>query len=467
MDNSDNGPSIGGETKEFGSRFGYIMVAAGAAIGLGNIWKFPYIAYGDGGGTFLIIYIIICFLLGQPAILAETAVGRFSRANAIDSYKNINSKWAFLGVLMTLTTLMIDFYYMIVSGYVLKYTVAYITATDFGPDKAAYYNAFISDPVEPLVYGALVIALTGVILAAGITEKVEKLCKVILPALLVLLIICGVWALRISPGAVDGLKFYLIPNLSKLNATTFADGCMQVMFSAGIGWAIFITLGANVSDSHNLRHDSTWVIVCDTAIAILAGFVIIPSVVGAGSKMDSGPSLIFLAMTSIFEKFPGGQIIGLFFFLSLIFAVFSTCFTIVEIPVMVVQEKFHMSHKAATAFTSLIIFIFGIFCSLSQGDGLLSGVMIPWFDFKDGIVHYNIYDWIDTCSAYVGLPLGVLLNAIFVSKVWGWDNLDAEIRKGGGTPVRAYDKFTIQYAVPILCIIVILYAFRFDRLIFH
>lgn len=442
----------------FGSRFGYIMVAAGAAIGLGNIWKFPYVAYGDGGGTFLIVYIIIAILMGQPGVLIETAIGRNSRANAIDAYGKLNKKWSFIGVINIVCTTMIDFYYMIVSGYVVKYAIAYMTGAHFGADKAAYYDAFISDPVEPLVYGFGVIAVTCLILGFGITDKVEKICKVILPALLVLLIICGVWALMISPGAVEGLKWYLIPDLTKLNGTTLADGCMQVLFSVGVGWAIFITLGSSVPDENNLRNDATWVVICDSAIAILAGFVIIPSVAGAGSEMASGPSLVFLAMTSIFEQFPGGKIIGLMFFLSLVFAVFSTAFTILEIPMKVVREKCHVKSWTAVGIVGIIVFIGGIFASLSQGHGLLSNMLIPWVDFA-GVHMYCFYDWIDCFSGYVLLPGGTLLTAIFVSRVWGWDNLNAEITKGGGKPINAWDKFTIGWAIPICTLVVIAHAF--------
>lgn len=441
----------------FGSRFGYIMVAAGAAIGLGNIWKFPYVAYGDGGGTFLIIYIIIAVLMGQPGVLIETAIGRKSRANAVDAYGNINKRWSFIGVINIVCTTMIDFYYMIVSGYVVKYAIAYIGGGNFGADKAAYYDAFISDPVEPLLYGFGVIALTCVILGFGITDKVEKICKVILPALLILLIICGVWALMISPGAIDGLKWYLLPDASKLNGTTIADACMQVLFSVGVGWAIFITLGASIPDENNLRSDSTWVVICDSAIAILAGFVIIPSVVGAGSEMASGPSLVFLAMTSIFEAFPGGRIIGILFFTSLVFACFSTAFTILEIPMKVVREKFNVKSWTAVGIVGLIVFIGGVFASLSQGHGLLSEYLLPWVDFA-GVHHYNIYGWLDTFSGYILLPGGTLLTSIFVSRVWGWDKLNTELTKGGGRPVNGWDKFTIGWCVPICSIVVILHA---------
>lgn len=444
--------------EHFGSRFGYIMVAAGAAIGLGNIWKFPYVAYGDGGGTFLIVYIILAVMMGQPGVLIETAVGRHSRANAVDAYGNISKKWGIIGIVNIVCTTMIDFYYMIVSGYVVKYAIAYATGAHFGADKAAYYDAFISDPVEPLLYGFGVIVVTCVILGFGITDKVEKICKVILPALLCLLIICGVWALMISPGAVEGLKWYLVPDLSKLDTTTLADACMQVLFSVGIGWAIFITLGSSIPDSNNLRSDSTWVVICDSAIAILAGFVIIPSVVGSGATMDSGPSLVFLAMTSIFEQFPGGKIIGFFFFMSLVFAVFSTAFTILEIPMKVVREKCNTKQWTSVIVVGAIIFVGGIFASLSQGHGLLSGVQIPWADFT-GVHYYNIYDWIDVFTSFILLPLGTLLTSYFVARVWGWDNLNKELTKGGGRPVNTWDKFTICVCIPVCTIVAMLHAF--------
>lgn len=451
------------KTAKFGSKFGYIMVAAGAAVGLGNIWKFPYVAYGDGGGTFLIVYIIIALLLGVPGVLAEETIGRATKSNAVGSFEMLNKKWAPAGWIMAITTLLIDFYYLIVSGYVIKYAVAYVKAlltssSVGGADKTAYYTNFISDPVEPLIYGFLMIAITCIILGFGITDKVEKICKVILPALFVLLIVCGIWALNISPGAIEGLKWYLIPDFSKLSMKTFADACMQVLFSVGIGWAIFITLGASVDDNSNMRSDSKWVVFLDSLVAITAGFVIIPSVVGAGSEMTSGPSLVFLAMTEIFEKFPGGTIIGLFFFLALVFAVFSTAFTIVEIPIKVVREKFKINSTKAIGIVAALLFVGGVLCAWSQGHGLLSNVMLPWVD-ATGIHKYCIYDWVDCLSGYVGLPLGTLLCLIFVSRIWGYDNMNKELIKGGAKPISKWDRITIGYIAPVLVIVVILHAF--------
>lgn len=448
----------------FGSRFGYIMVAAGAAIGLGNIWKFPYLAYGGGGGLFVIVYVILCIVLGHPVVEMETAIGRFAKTNAIDAYGVINKKWKFAGVVNVLCTLMIDMYYIIVSGYVLKYAVDFLVGSDFGPDSATYYNTFISKPVQPIIYAGILMLITVVLLANGITDLVEKVTKVIMPLLFVLLIVCGVWALFISEGAIDGLKFYLIPNFKNFTWKAIADACMQVMFSVGIGWSIFTTLGASVSEESNIKKDSMWVTICDTTVALTAGFVIIPSVVGSGSEMTAGPSLIFLAMTDIFGKFPGGRFIGFFFFMALIFAVLSTYFTILEIPVKCIEEKCKISHKAATVITGLVIMAGGIICSLSQGNSLLSGVKLPWWAFGSGVVYYNIYDWIDCFSGYVLLPLGCLLTTIYCCTVWGYKGYEAELTKNGrDRKLSLWSKIVMTAIVPILTLIVILNCFGFIK----
>ncbi|MDL2296248.1 sodium-dependent transporter [Lachnospiraceae bacterium OttesenSCG-928-E19] len=448
----------------FNSRFGYIMVAAGAAIGLGNIWKFPYLAYGNGGGAFVVVYIVLCFILGHPVVEMESAVGRHAKTNAIDAYGKINKRWKFVGAVNVICTLLIDVYYIIVSGYVLKYAVAFLLGGNFGADKAAYYHDFISSPVEPLIYAGILMIIIVFLLSKGITQLVEKITKVIMPLLFILLIVCGVWALFSSDGAFEGLKFYLIPDFSSFTVKSFADACMQVMFSVGIGWAIFTTLGATMSNDANIKKDSTWVTICDLAVALLAGFVIIPSVVGAGSEMSAGPSLVFLAMTDIFAKFPGGNIIGFFFFAALIFAVLSTFFTTLEIPVKCVEEKGHMSHKKATIVTALFVFCGGVLCSLSQGSGLLSGVKMPWFVFGEGIVYYNIYDWADCMSGYVLLPLGCLLTCFYVVFVWGFKDYEKELTQNGRDgKLSMFSKVVITVVVPILTLVVILNCFGFIK----
>lgn len=446
----------------FGSRFGYIMVAAGAAIGLGNIWKFPYLAYGGGGGAFIVVYIILAFILGHPLVEMETAIGRHGRTNAIDAYGVTKPKWKFAGLVTVICASLIDMYYIIVSGYVLKYAITFLLGGNFGTDKTAFYNDFISDPIRPLIYASILMLLVVVLLSRGITNLVEKVTKVIMPLLFVFLLVCGFWALFSFEGAIDGLKFYLIPNFSNFTWKTFADACVQVMFSVGVGWSIFTTLGASLSDGSNIRQDAIMITICDTVVALTAGFVIIPSVVGSGSEMAAGPSLVFLAMTEIFTQMPGGNIVGFLFFTAIIFAVLSTYFTILEIPAKCVEEKFHLSHQKATWITAIVIMIGGVFCSLSQGYGLLSGVNMPWWSFESGIIYYNIYDWVDCLSGYVLLPLGCLLTTFYCIKGWGYKGYESELTHNGRDgKLSTYDKVIMTVVVPILTAIVILNCFGF------
>lgn len=378
---SSNETGTGKSTKEhaqWGSRFGYIMVAAGAAIGLGNIWRFPYLAYGGGGGVFIVIYIIMAALMGYPLIKAESAIGRFARANVAASFGAVKKKYRFVGWIAILCTTLIDMYYVIVGGWVLKYAVAYIIGEDFGSDTQVFFDGFTASSVQPLVYTAIVMIVVAVLLFFGITNLVEKVTKVMMPALFLLLVVCGIWAIFSTPNAVEGLKYYIVPDFSKMSVKVFADAATQVLFSIGIGWGIFVTLGASLPKENNIKKDSVWIAVCDTVVALTAGFVIIPSAYGAGVDMASGPSLIFVVMTQIFSKLPGGRFIGIFFFIALLFAALSTLFTIIEIPNKWLEESTHMSHRKSTTITSLIIFAGGIIVSL--GFGVLSNVQLPFLD---------------------------------------------------------------------------------------
>ena len=442
----------------FSSRFGYVMVAAGAAIGLGNIWRFPYQAYRNGGGVFILIYIILVALVGKAGVEMETAIGRHGRTNAVDAYSLINKKSKIIGWIGVAFTLMLDMYYVVVGGYVIKYAVDFLIGTDFG-DTAAYYNSYISSPVVPLIYTAILMVATAYFLVSGITKKVEKVSKIIMPLLLVLLIICGVGALVSSPTAVNGLSYYLLPDFTKLNFKTISDACVQVMFSIGTGWCLYVTLGANVSREENIKKTANYICICDTAIAFLAGFVVIPSVVGAGSQMAGGPSLVFVAMPQILSGMPGGRIMGFFFFAVLIIAVITGMFAFIEIPAAYVRDKFKISHSTAVIVTSVFVFVCAMICSWSQGEGLLSGVHIPWISAL-GIEYYSIIDWVDCFSSYILMPIGNIAVAFFIAKVWGFGNYEKELTVDGRDGrLSKVGKAIIVVGIPLFSIIALLNVF--------
>lgn len=446
------------EHSTFSSRFGYVMVAAGAAIGLGNIWRFPYMAYRNGGGIFILIYIIVVALVGKAGIEMETAVGRQGRTNAVESYAKINKNSKIVGWIGIVFTFMLDMYYVVVGGYVLKYALDFLIGKDFG-DTTVYYNEYISNPIIPLVFTAILLAIVAYFLVSGITRRVEKVSKLIMPLLLVLLVVCGVGALVSSPTAVNGLSYYLVPDFSKLSFKTISDVCVQVMFSIGTGWCLYVTLGANVHKEENIRKTANYICICDTAIAILAGFVVIPSVVGAGSQMANGPSLVFMAMPQIFAGLPAGRILGFLFFTTLIIAVITSMFTFIEIPAVVIRDKLKVGHEKATILTTVAIFVCSMFCSWSQGEGILSGIRIPWLSAQ-GVAYYSIIDWVDCFSSYVLMPVGNIAVAFFIAKVWGFNKYEKELMADGrdGT-VSKLNKWIIVAGIPAFSVVTLLNVF--------
>lgn len=450
-------------TKEakWGSRFGYIMVAAGASIGLGNIWKFPYLAYGGGGGIFIFTYIIIVLLLAKPMVEMETAIGRHGRSDTVSVFEKISSRWGFVGWMANICTIMINFFYVVVGGWVLRYGIQFIVSGDFGDDPELFYQNFISDPIQPLIYSFIVLFIVVFLLLFGITNVVEKISKVMLPALFVLLIVCGIYSMFAAEGALEGLKYYLLPDFGKFSVKVFADAVTQVLFSIGIGWGIFTTLGANVPGENNIRKDALFISYMDTIAAILAGFVIIPATFGAGVDVQKGPALIFDVMAGIFKNLPGGRFIGALFFIALLFAVFSSLFSFIEISVRTFEIKMNLGRKKAIIAAASVIGAGNILTSL--GFGPLKGIKLPWPSFG-GMEYYGFYDWFDCFTGYVLLPLGCLLTCFFVWKIWGWKDYEKELTADGrdGRLTR-WDKAMTVGVVPVFMIIVLLNVFGFIK----
>ena len=417
------------ETRQWGSRFGYLMVAAGAAIGLGNIWRFPYLAYEGGGGVFLVVYIIVVVLMGHPMVEMETALGRYSGKDTVTAFQRINKKWGFAGWMAVICTTLLCMYYVVVGGWVAKYAFQYIVSGDFGSDKQAYYDKFTSSAVEPIVWTMLLLVLVSVLLYFGITNTVEKISKVMLPLLFALLIICGIWALFVNENAIEGVKYYLLPDFSKFSFTTFAQA-------------------------------ATLVSVFDTAAAILAGFVVVPSAFSGGVDIQSaGPSLVFNVMTDIFDRLAGGRIIGACFFLAILFAVISSLFSFFEIAIRTFEDHCHMGRRNATILTAVIIGAGNIIVSL--GFGMLSGLKLPWLDAK-GLTSYGLYDWLDMFTAYLLMPIGCILVCVFIAKVWGFKNYEKEVTNDGKFGrVTAFDKIRTVVLVPFFMIVILLTVFGF------
>lgn len=447
--------------KKWNSRFGYLMVAIGASIGLGNVWKFPYLAYRGGGAVFLVVYIIVVLTLAKPMVEMETSIGRHGKSDTVTVFEVINPKWGIIGWIANICTLMINFYYVVVGGWVLKYAYQFIFIGDFGEDVNLFYKNFISDPIQPIIWSSLLLLFVAIMLLFGITNYIEKISKIIMPAFFIMLFVCGIYACVSAEGAIEGLKYYLLPDFSNFSIKVFADAVTQVLFSVGIGWGIFTTLGSNVPKSNNIRKDALFICFSDTSAAILAGFTIIPAAFGANIDVQKGPSLIFDVMAGIFLNLPGGRFIGSFFFVAIALAVISSLFSFIEISVRTFEIKKNMGRKKAVIKTSLIIMAGNIIVSL--GFGVLSMIKIPWL-YVGSIEYYSFYDWFDCFSGYVLLPLGCLLTCYFTIKVWGWKNYEKELTENGRDGrLTVWDKVLCSIIVPAFMIIVILNVFGVIR----
>ena len=443
----------------WGSRFGFIMVAAGAAVGLGNIWKFPYLAYRGGGGVFLLLYVLIVILLARPMVEMETAIGRHGHSDAVSAFESVDKRWGFVGWISNACTLMINFYYVVVGGWVLRYAAQFIFVGDFGGNPAQFFTDFTSSTYEPLVWTFGLLAFVIILLLFGITRFVEKLTKVMMPVLIGLLVVCGVYACFSSEGAVEGLYYYFFPDFSKLSVKVFADAATQVLFSVGIGWGIFTTLGGNVTERGNLRKDARMISILDTAVAVLAGFVIIPTAFGAGVDVAKGPALVFDVMANIFLNLPGGRIIGSLFFVSLALAVVTSLFSFIEIAVRTLEIKLGLGRVRGVICAGVLIGAGNLLVSL--GFGPLSGITLPW-PSAAGIEWYTFFDWFDCCSGYVLLPLGCILVCAFTAGVWKWDGYEAELTVNGRDGrLTAFDKVRTTVIIPLLMVVVLLNVFGF------
>lgn len=433
------------------------MVSAGGAIGLGNIWRFPYLAYRGGGAIFIVTYLAIVFLLAHPMVEAETAIGRHGGADTVSAFECIHHKWQFVGWIANICTLMICFYYVVVGGWVLRYAVQFCFVGNFGVNHNEFFQSFISNPIQPLIYDFILLGAVLFVLFFGITAAVEKLSKIMTPTFFVLLLLCGVYSITSTENAVLGLRYYLLPKFDNFTVKVFAEAVTQVLFSVGIGWGVYTTLGANLSQDNNIRKDSLIISYLDTLAALLAGFVIIPAAYGAGVDVQKGPALIFDVMAGIFANLRYGRLIGSMFFIALVITVLSSFFCIFEITVRTLEIRLKMGRKKAILISAVVIGLSNVLISL--GFGPLKNVKLPWLSFS-GIEWYGLYDWLDCFTGYLLLPLGCLLTSFFVWKIWGWDEYERELTHNGRDGrLTIWNKAVIVFLVPTFMIIVLMNVF--------
>ena len=342
-----------------GGKLSAVLVAAGSSVGLGNIWRFPYVAGENGGGAFLIIYVLCVLLLGLPLMIAEFTVGRASHRNAVGAYRALNPRWSFLGYNGVLAAFLILGFYFVVSGWTAEYMIHSVTGSFARVSAAGEYKdifeTFISNPWRPVLYTCLFVLATHFVIALGVQKGIERSAKILMPLLLLILIVLSIHSL-LMPGGEAGLKFLFAPDFSKVTPSTVLVALGQAFFSLSIGIGTMVTYASYFKPDTNLRHTALNVTILDTLVAVLAGVVIFPAVFSAGIEPTSGRALVFITLPSIFNSMPLSMVWSSIFFLLLAVAALTSTISLHEVVTVYLHEEWHLSRKAAAWLTTCLLY---------------------------------------------------------------------------------------------------------------
>ncbi|SKC37531.1 sodium-dependent transporter [Maledivibacter halophilus] len=435
----------------FGSKLGILAAAAGSAIGLGNIWKFPYITGENGGAAFILVYLICIALIGLPVMISEFVLGRKTQANAVGAYKKIEPKkpWFLSGYLATLTAFIILSYYAMIAGWLLSYIGRAVTGklTSVEPGNlASYFEGVIGSTYEPLFCTLVIVVLTAIIVISGIKNGVEKYSKILMPILLGLLILLMIRSLTLE-GASKGVEFLFKPDFSNLTAKGVLEALGHSFFTLSLGMGIILTYGSYIDKKENIMTLAVQVTIADTLIALMAGLVIFPAVFAYNLQPDQGAGLIFITLPAVFSEMPLGSFFAALFFTLIGIAAITSTMSLMEVIVAFVIEEFNMNRKKSTILVATAIFLLAIPSVLSFG--LWSNVTIF------GKTFFDLFDFL---TSNVFLALGGILVCIFVGWVWGAKNAISEITSNGLYTFKRKGlySFIIKFLAPAAILIVLL-----------
>lgn len=437
----------------FGSKIGVVAATAGSAVGLGNIWRFPYVLGENGGGAFLIIYLCFVFAIGFPVMLAEFTIGRRAQRNALGSFKKLapGKPWYLIGLMGIVAAFMILAFYSTIAGWTLEYLVqALINGFDgkTSDQLTRSFEVFQSGSFRPVVWQLVFMFLTAFIIYRGVKNGIEKYTKILMPLLVVLIIIICIRSLTLE-GAHEGLDFLFTPDFSKIKWNVILKALGQAAFSLSIGMGTLITYGSYIQKDNNLPATAFQVSMADTIIAILAGVMIFPAVFAFNINPAEGPGLVFIVLPNIFEQMAGGYFFSILFFLLLAIAALTSTVSVLEVVVAYFSEELNMSRRKATIIAATAISIVGIFATLSFGP--LNNALI---------FGRTIFEWFDYLSANILLPLGAIFIVLFVGWYLGKKNVMDELSNKGELQGRFVSTFMIivKFIAPIAITMAFIYG---------
>ncbi|MBZ2174883.1 sodium-dependent transporter [Schnuerera sp. xch1] len=455
MDNTELNQKVGlnqeDNRDQFQSKFGFIMAAAGSAVGLGNIWKFPYMTGENGGGAFVLIYLISAALIGISLLIVEFAIGRNSGASAVEAYGKYNKKYKFVGFFSMIAVTVLFSYYNIIGGWTIYYFIQSITGNLIGlnaEEISAGFNSFTTNVDIVAVFGIIFLAITAFVVLKGISGGIEKACTVLMPALFIMLIVLAVRSVTL-PGAAEGIKWYLKPDFSQVTSSTFVAALGQVFFSLSLGSGGMVTYASYLNKKENIPFAASVTAISGTAVGILAGLAILPAVFAFGLSPGEGPGLAFVTLPNVFGQMPFGSFFSAVFFLLFFFAALTSSISMLEVSVTYILEKTKMSRKSAVLVMCLIILLLATPPLMSYGS---------WGDIK--IFGKNFFDLYDYFVSNISFPLVGLAGALIISHVWNEKDLKDEITNTGEIKFGLY-KFWysfVKYIIPILLVILFLTA---------
>lgn len=419
-------------------------------MGLGNLWRFPYLAAKYGGGIFLLIYVILAVTFGFALMVTEISLGRKTRLSAIGAYKALDKRFGFLGVLSCVVPFIITPYYCVIGGWVLKYFTVFLTNQASEAAGDTFFNGFISQTSAPVIFFLVYLLLTMVVVAMGVEGGVEKVSRIMMPLLVVMTVVIAVYGMM-QPGAMEGVVYYLKPDFSNFSATTVLAAMGQLFYSLSLAMGIMITYGSYMKEDAKLVTSVYQIEMFDSGIAFMSGLMIVPAVFafsgGSEEALGKGPSLMFVTLPKVFENMKFGTVIGAVFFLLVLFAALTSSISLAETLVSIVQDKLSISRKKACLLISVVLVAVGVPVSLGFG---------PWSFLAP--MGMTLLDFFDFISNSVLMPIVALLSCIFVGYVIKPKVVIDEVEKNGRFAIKGFYTVIIRYVAPVFLVAILVFA---------
>ncbi|MBR7112626.1 MAG: sodium-dependent transporter [Clostridia bacterium] len=431
----------------FTSKLGFVLAAAGSAVGLGNIWRFPYLAAKYGGGIFLLVYVVLAVTFGFALMIAEISIGRKTAQSPIGAFRALDKRFSFIGVLAAIVPAIILPYYAVIGGWVLKYIVGFVAGQDHSMANDTYFGEYIGSVGEPLLWFALFIGITALVVLLGVDKGVEKVSKIMMPALIVLVLFIAVYSMFAVDGALEGVLYYIKPDFSKFSIMTVVAAMGQLFYSMSLAMGIMITFGSYMKKDISIEKSVRQIEIFDTGVAFLAGLMIIPAVFAFGGEQAlgaSGPSLMFVMLPKIFDTMPGGSVIGAFFFVMVFFAALTSSISLMETVVSNLLDKAKLNRKVCSMIVLAASLVLGAFSSLGYS---------AWSEFT--LLGMQVLDFFDFISNNVIMPVVALATAIFVGFFLKPRAVIEEVEVSGEFKQKKLFSVVIRYVAPV-CILAIL-----------